>query len=106
MIDKNKKYPEGHFLGVGMAIGIAIFSGVGVTLSTATDNPGLIGMGPAIGVALGLAYGKSMEDKYRKEGLIRPLTEEEKKSRKRGKMIGAIAVAVGVIALIAIVLIR
>jgi len=106
MIDKNKKYPEGHFLGVGIAIGIPIFSGVGIALSNSTGNPGLIGIGPAIGVILGLAIGKSMEDKYRKQGLVRQLTEKEKLMRKRGKLIGAIAVVIGVIALISIVLLR
>ena len=106
MMDKHKKYPEGHFLGIGMAIGIAIFSGVGIALSTSTGNPGLIGIGPAIGVSLGLAIGKSMEDKYHKEGLIRPLTEKEKIARKRGKIFGAIAVVIGLLALITIMLLK
>jgi hypothetical protein len=33
MEKKNEKYPEGHFVGIWMGIGIAIFSGVGVPLS-------------------------------------------------------------------------
>jgi len=43
---------------------------------------GLIGIGPAIGVAFGLALGSSIEAKYKKEGKIRLLTEEEKKRKK------------------------
>ncbi|MBD3204106.1 hypothetical protein GF327_07455 [Candidatus Woesearchaeota archaeon] len=102
MVDKNKKYPEGHFLGVGMMIGIVIFSGVGVTMSISTDNPGLIGIGPSIGVAIGLAIGKSMEEKYRKQGLIRPLTSEEKKERNKAKTIGIIVCLIGLIIFISI----
>lgn len=82
-MEKNdKKYPEGHFVGLWMGIGIAIFTGVGVPLSLALKIPGLIGIGPAIGVAVGLALGQSIEAKYQKEGKIRPLTEDEKKKRK------------------------
>ena len=82
MEKNNKKYPEGHFVGMWMGIGIAIFSGVGVPLSIALKIPGLIGIGPAIGVAFGLALGQSLESKYKKEGKIRPLTEDEKKKRR------------------------
>lgn len=82
MEKKNEKYPEGHFVGMWMGIGIAIFSGVGVPLSIVLKIPGLIGIGPAIGVAFGLALGQSIESKYKKEGKIRPLTEDEKKKRK------------------------
>jgi len=101
----DKKYPEGHFIGVGMAIGIAIFSGVGVTLSTSTGNPGLMGIGPAIGILLGLAIGKSMEEKYRKQGLIRPLTAKEIEARKKAKIVGLIALLLG-IALLAVLFFR
>jgi hypothetical protein len=82
MEEKNKKYPEGHFLGLWMGIGIAIFSGLGIPLAIVTENPGLIGIGPAVGVSFGLAIGVGVESKYKKEGKIRPLTDEEKKKRK------------------------
>lgn len=65
-----------------MVIGIAIFSGLGIPLSIILKNPGLIGIGPAIGVAFGLAIGSSIESKYKKEGKIRPLTEDEKRKEK------------------------
>ena len=86
---KGKKYPKGHFVGMWMGLGIAIFSGLGVPLSIITNNFGFIGIGPAIGVAIGLAIGQSIESKYQKEGKIRPLTEAEKKKQK-------IAIAVGI----------
>ncbi|MEA3421581.1 MAG: hypothetical protein U9Q97_07900 [Acidobacteriota bacterium] len=81
-MDKRKKYPEGHFVGKWMGISIAIFSGFGIPLSIVLKNPGLIGIGPAVGVAFGIAIGSSIESKYKKEGKIRPLTEDEKKEEK------------------------
>ena len=68
MQENNKDYPAGHFVGMWMGIGAAIFSGLGIPLSIATENMGLIGIGPAIGVAFGLAVGASIEAKYKKEG--------------------------------------
>lgn len=82
MEKNNEKYPEGHFVGMWVGIGIAIFSGFGVPLSIALKIPGLIGIGPAIGAAFGLALGQSIESKYKKEGKIRPLTKDEKRKRK------------------------
>lgn len=90
MEENNKKYPEGHFVGMWMGIGIAIFSGIGIPLSIVTENTGFIGIGPAIGVAFGLAIGSSIEAKYRKEGKIRPLTEGEKRRRKIGITAGIV----------------
>ena len=90
MEENNKKYPEGHFVGMWMGIGIAIFTGVGVPVAFATGNPGLLGIGPALGVSIGLAIGSGIEAKYKKEGKIRPLTEEEKKRRKIGITAGIV----------------
>ncbi len=80
--NNGQEYPEGHFVGMCMGIGIAVFSAVGVSLSIVLRIPGLLGIGPAIGVALGLALGQSIESNYKKEGKIRPLTEDEKKRRR------------------------
>jgi len=93
MEESNKQYPEGHFVGMWMGIGIAIFTGVGVSIAFATGNPGLSGIGPALGVSIGLAIGSGIEAKYKKEGKIRPLTEEEEKRKK-------IAVTAGVVILL------
>lgn len=90
MKENNKKYPEGHFVMMWMAIGIAIFSGLGIPLSVVTENYAFIGIGPALGVSIGLVIGSSIEAKYRKEGKIRPLTEEEKKRRKIGITAGIV----------------
>ena len=98
MEEKNKKYPEGHFLGMWMGIGIAIFTGVGVPISIATKNLGLIGIGPAIGIAFGLSIGAGIEEKYKKQGKIRPLTEEEEKRKKLAVLAGVIMLLLGVAA--------
>jgi len=97
MIDETKKYPEGHFIGIWMAIGIAIFSGFGVPLFIITENPGLIGIGPALGVTFGLSIGQAIENKYKKEGKIRALTESEKKNKKNAITIGIITLCLGII---------
>lgn len=90
MAAAEKKYPEGHFIGMWMGIGIAIFSGIGVPISIATNNHAFIGIGPALGVAFGLSIGQGIENKYKKEGKIRPLTKEEKKNKKIAVIIGVV----------------
>jgi hypothetical protein len=97
MDNKDKKYPEGHFLGMWMGIGIAIFSGLGIPLSIVTDNPGFIGIGPALGVAFGLAIGQSIENKYKEKGRIRPLTESELKRKKIAVAVGVAILTIGVL---------
>jgi hypothetical protein len=95
--NNSKKYPEGHFIGMWMGIGIAIFSGLGIPLSIATKNYGFMGIGPALGVAFGLSIGQAIENKYKKENRIRPLTEEEKKRKKFAVMAGLAIFAFGVL---------
>jgi hypothetical protein len=97
MDNENKKYPEGHFLGMWMGIGIAIFSGFGIPLSIITENPGFIGIGPALGVAVGVAIGQSIENKYKQQGKIRPLTESEQKRKKKAVTAGIIILTLGVL---------
>jgi len=97
MEKNNEKYPEGHFLGMWMGIGIAIFSGIGVPLSIALRTPGLLGIGPAIGIAFGLSVGQSIESKYKKEGKIRPLTEDEKKKRRKLVIAGICVLILGLL---------
>jgi hypothetical protein len=100
MDDKVKKYPEGHFVGMWMGIGIAIFSGLGIPLSIVTENPGFIGMGPALGVAVGLAIGQSIENKHKQEGRIRPLTESEQNRKKNAVIAGIVLLTLGLLVFI------
>jgi cadmium resistance protein CadD (predicted permease) len=95
MEENNKKYPEGHFIGIWMAIGIAIFTAFGIPFSITTENPGMIGIWPALGVAIGLSIGQAIENKYKKKGKIRPLTEEEKKRKKIGVTAGLMILLIG-----------
>lgn len=97
MEPKDKKYPEGHFIGLWMVLGIAIFSGLGIPLSIATDNYAFIGMGPALGIAIGLAIGQAIENKYKREGRIVPRSEEENKRRRVAILLGVAILLVGVV---------
>lgn len=95
--DKNKKYPEGHFIWVWMAIGIVIFSVIGIPLSIVTGNLGLIGIGPALGISIGLSIGAAIEEKMKKAGRIRLLTKKERKSRQIAVAVGIIFLLLGVV---------
>jgi len=97
MVDTVKKYPEGHFVGMWMGICIAIFSGLGIPLSIVTENPGFIGIGPALGVAVGVAIGQSIENKYKQEGRIRSLTDIEQKRKKNSIIAGIAILTLGVL---------
>ena len=97
MDDMIEKYPEGHFVGMWMGIFIAIFSGIGIPLSIITENPGFIGIGPALGVAVGIAIGQSIENKYKKQDRIRPLTESEQKRKKNTVFAGIVILTLGVL---------
>jgi len=97
MDDKIKKYPEGHFVGMWIGICIAIFSGFGIPLSIITENPGFIGIGPALGVAIGVAIGQSIENKQKQEGKIRPQTESEQKRKKNAVIAGIVILTLGVV---------
>jgi len=97
MEKKNEKYPEGHFVGMWMAIGVGIGAGMGIPLGIAIGNPGIFGLGLPVGLALGLAIGSSIEAKYRKEGRLRPLTREEKKKKKLSVLIGVALSGIGIL---------
>ena len=90
-----KKHPEGYYINLWMIIGIVIFSGFGIPISIATDNAAFIGMGPALGLAVGLSIGSGIEEKMKKQGRIRPLTKEEKKKRQRMVAAGIIILSLG-----------
>ena len=83
MEDSVKKYKEGHFLGLGIAIGVAIGTALFTPFFVSSDHSSLSGLGPALGISLGVAFGSAIEKKYKKAGLIIPLTEEEKAKQKR-----------------------
>ena len=104
MQNNNKTYPEGHFIGLWMAISIAIFTVIGLPLSIIFDMLGFMGIGPALGVAIGLSIGSAIEGKYKAEGRIRPLTEEEKRKRQYAVLAGIAVLSLGVIVFILLLL--
>ncbi len=74
----SEKKKQGHYVGMWMAIGIAIWSGTFIPLAIATDNIGLIGLGPAVGVIFGLIVGKAVEKDKMEKGILEPVKEEPK----------------------------
>lgn len=80
MSDKQK--PRGHYVSFGIAIGIGIFGVLGVAISFITENFALIGVGPAVGVPIGLLIGQSLESKKEQEGKLRELTIQEKQRQR------------------------
>ena len=106
MKEENKKYPEGQIVGKWMALGIAIFSGIGVPISIITKTYAFIGIGPAIGVGFGLSIGQGIENRYKKEGRIRPLTGSEKKQRKIATYIGSAFLIIGIIVFLLILFLK
>ena len=97
MGDDNRTYPEGYFLAIGLALGMPF----GLIFVITLDNPGFIGMGIPFGLAIGLA----LEAKYKKEGKIRPLTQEEFKTRKL-LLIAGIAAGLALLVIFLLVVFR
>ncbi len=65
----------GSFIPIGLIFGMLI-------------GTGFMGAGIAIGLVIGFAIGISVENEYKKKGMIRPLTKEEKRKKKIAMIIG------------------
>ncbi len=87
------KYPQGHWMSIGICIGIAM--GCIPSLAGILFDPmsSFVGIGPAIGCGLGIAIGSTLERRHKDE--LRPLTEEEQRLRSRLTLVG-----LGVLALL------
>ncbi len=91
------KYPEGHWMSIGLCIGIAIGcipSLVGLLFDPMSS---FVAIGPAIGCGFGVAIGSALERKHKDE--LRPLTEEEQRFRSRLTFLGLGALALLVLSL-------
>lgn len=75
---EQKRYPKGHFIGLGIAIGVPLGMPIGLAM-------GNLALGPAIGVALAIPIGIALEKKYNPNP--RSLTEEERRIKKRNLII-------------------
>jgi hypothetical protein len=60
-----------RYLAIGLAIGMPSFGLIGLALCLATDNLGLLGVAPGIGLALGIAIGEGLYRRSRqREGKV------------------------------------
>jgi hypothetical protein len=48
----------------GMGIGMILFTPFGIALWLTTGNPGLLGVGPAVGIPVGLSIGEAMYKRH------------------------------------------
>ena len=98
------KYPQGHWMGIGVAVGVFAGYVLSFLLGILTDNTKwAISFAPAIGGTLGIVIGYALEKKYKDR--IRPLTAEEQKTRRWATLILLLLFALGVFAFIGIWLI-
>ena len=85
-------------MGIGISVGLLIGMALGVAMGIATDSMSSgIALGPAMGVAIGVAIGAGLEQRHKDE--IRPLTEDERRTRSRLAWVGIAALAVGLLVL-------
>jgi hypothetical protein len=96
----DEKYPEGHFIALWTGIGIAIGAGLGIPFGLILKIPAFFGIGLPIGLAIGSAIGSIIENKYKKEGKIRPLTAEEEKKKRLNIRMGIALCCFGILVLL------
>lgn len=80
------KYPQGHWMSIGMLIGISIGAIPSLAGIVFDDTSSFVALGPAMGCGLGVAIGTALERKHKDE--LRPLTEEEQRLRSRMTFVG------------------
>ncbi|MBW2964761.1 hypothetical protein KY363_04840 [Candidatus Woesearchaeota archaeon] len=95
-----QKYPEGHFLNLYMGYGIVLGTGFGIPFGLAIGNLAFFGVGLPIGLAIGSAIGAAKEKEAKEAGLIRPLTNQEKKAKRLALYAGIGTLVFGVAVLL------
>jgi hypothetical protein len=58
-----------RYIAIGLAIGMPSFALIGLALCLATDNLGLLGVGPAIGLTIGIAIGEGLYRRSQQRGV-------------------------------------
>ena len=91
------KYPQGHWMSVGMCIGIAMGCVPSLAGILFDQMSSFVAFGPAIGCGLGVAIGSALEHKHKDE--LRPPTEQEQRVRFRLTLVGLGALALLVLSL-------
>ena len=91
---KRKKYTPGHWMGIGIALGIPLGTALMFVADLVTGEFGsMFFLGPGIGVALGTSIGAYLEAKHEHE--TRKLTPREKKRLRKYISLGIIVLALG-----------
>ena len=57
-----------RYMAIGLAIGMPSFALIGLALCLATDNLGLLGVAPAIGLTIGIAIGEGLYRRSQQRG--------------------------------------
>ncbi len=102
MIEASSKYPEGHFVNHWMAIGIVFGVAFGIPMGLTLGNFAFLSLGLPIGLAVGVAIGSAKEEEAKKDGNIRPLTEQEMSRKQLGIKAGIGFLLIGVIVLVVV----
>ncbi|GEM_PF-726431 len=96
------RYPEGHWMGIGIGIGLLLGMPAGLLMGIAMDNMAIgIATGPALGMGLGIAIGSALEKKHKEN--IRPLSEEERRMKKRLTLVTLKLLIIGILVFLALV---
>jgi len=75
---KTGKYPQGHYLGLGIALGLPLGYFVAFLLGRLLSKDVLFfSLGPSLGAGVGIVTGSILEKKNKDK--LRPLTEKEQK---------------------------
>ncbi len=97
MKTQHDQLPEGYFVSKWIGISILICSIVVVSIGILLEKPGILGLGPAIGVGIGSIIGQRVEKRKEALGLIRPLTPAEKKKQKTSIIAGIVLLIIGLV---------
>jgi hypothetical protein len=65
--DLNKRRDKDYYVGIGLSLGLALMTPLGIILALVTDTPGLLGIGPAMGIGIGLAIGQGLYERQRQQ---------------------------------------
>jgi len=99
IIIKTGKYPEGHFMGKGIAFGLPLGYLIGFLIAVLSKNNSLwFIIGSVLGMSFGLIIGLFLERKNKKR--IRSLTEKERKIRRLTMLTLSALILIGILSLV------
>lgn len=97
-METKKQYPKGHYTTLGIAIGAIVFGLLGFVICLMTDNMALLGVGPSVGIPIGLIFGQNLEGRKEREGMVRELTMVEKQRQRIAIFVGIAFAFLGILA--------